>query len=99
MDSRGRLSPHFIFPIKDRPGIFIPGRLAGIALHLNKSGWLLDVLVEVEGIEQVVDGRSVGWDVGIACGRGGVGQVVAAAASDGFQAPVSLDEFDEGNVV
>src|SRR5262249_7702909 len=54
--------------------------------------------IEVEHIEQVADRRHVGRDVEIV-GHDRVRQIVTAAAGERLQSPVSLDEFENRNVV
>ena len=38
---------------------------------------------EIERIEQIVDSRTIQWDIGIACRRVWIGVVVTAAAVNG----------------
>ena len=54
---------------------------------------------EVEGIEQVVDSRTIQWDIGIAGRRDRIGVVVTAAAGQRPQSEVPLNEFGERYVV
>ena len=61
---------------------------------------LVDVVVtEVEKFEQVTDRRTVDRHIWVSPLRLRVGEIVAAAACDGVQIPIPLDEFEDGNVI
>lgn len=60
-------------------------------LWLDGEGWV----GEIEHLEAIADGRGVQGHVGIVIGGDGIGHVVTAAAGEGFQAPVALDELDD----
>src|SRR5262245_29557336 len=70
----------------------------------QEGGWSLVLavaatMIEVEHIEQVTDRRHVGRDIGIVGGHDRVRQIVAAAAGERIQSPISLDEFQDRSVV
>jgi hypothetical protein len=54
---------------------------------------------KIEHLEAIADGRGIQGHIGIVAGREGIGEIVAAAAGEGFQAPVALDELDDRNVI
>src|ERR1700729_1348603 len=56
-------------------------------------------VVEVERVEQVVECRAVGRHVRIVLRRLWIWKVVAAAVCERLQAPVTLDELQQRNVV
>ncbi len=57
------------------------------------------MMIEIEEIEQVADGRAVHRHVRIAGLGDRVREVVAAAIGDRRQVPVPLDEFDDRDVI
>jgi len=57
------------------------------------------VMSEVEQVHQVADRGAIHRPVRIAAQRHRVRQVVAAAARDGRQVPVALDEFQQRHVI
>ena len=57
------------------------------------------VALEIEEREEVVECGAVYRRVGIAGGCDGIGEVIAAAARDGRQSPVPLNELEDGDVV
>src|ERR1700722_4229650 len=60
---------------------------------------LSDRLIEIEGVEQVVERRHVGRNVGVGLLALRIRQIVAAAASQRPKLPIPLDEFYQRDVV
>ena len=54
---------------------------------------------ETEQVEQIADGGTVYWNVGVVPLRLRIGEVVATAIGDGRQVPVALDELQNRDVV
>src|SRR5579863_221186 len=57
------------------------------------------VVIEIEHVEEIADGRAVDGNVGIVPSAVRVREVVTAAAGERIQAPVSLDELQDRDVV
>ena len=57
------------------------------------------MMVEVEEVKEIADGRAVQRHIGIIVVRDWVREIVAAAVSERFEVPVALDEFEDGNVI
>src|SRR5580693_2523210 len=53
---------------------------------------------ELEGVEQVVQRRTVGRHIRVRS-HNRIREVVTSGWANGWQAPVALDEFDDGNVI
>lgn len=61
--------------------------------------YLAAVTSEAEQVEQIADGGTVYWNVGVVPLRLRIGKVVAAAIGDRRQVPVALDELQNRDVV
>ena len=59
----------------------------------------VDLVGKVEQVEQVVDCRAIGWNVGFARRSHRVGLVIAAPHRNRRQAPIVLDELQDGHVI
>lgn len=61
---------------------------------------LIVVVLEIEQVEEVADGRHVLRNVGIAIVGNGIGKIVAAAVAQcALELPVAFHELDEGGVL
>lgn len=60
---------------------------------------MISVVIKVEHVEQVTEGRAVEWHVRIVIVGDGVGEVVPAPMSQRSQAPVSLNELKDRHVI
>src|ERR1700742_1744426 len=79
-----------------RTGVSAPHWKAPLLAHTPRKKWgtrcWFSLVAEVEGAEQIPDGRAVGRHVGVLLGRFRVWQVVAAASRQRLEVPVTLDE-------
>src|SRR5271156_1875447 len=48
---------------------------------------------------QVIEGRTIGWDIRVIGSGNRVGEVIPAARGDGGKSPVCFDELQDRNVV
>ena len=65
----------------------------------NNALLLTESVLEMEGIEQVVQGRTIGRYIRVVGLRRRIREIIAAAGGERLQVPVPFDKFDDRNMV